>query len=436
MAISFQLILTLLIITVVEITFVFRHKFIDLFTFIFAILLLFPTDAIGILSGTPYSAASGKINISLIGYAVIIVLVLFSILNRGKLKIANTRRTILCIECLCILILIRIIVDNSEALSNKMLDNYLLPAIFAIIMISCLKKEELPILLKNIYFLIFIDAIFACIEFWIGKSLFFHDYYLSTTNWYSNVYYSTEWGVPFRSTSLLGHPLVGGMYYILALVYLLNINHKKKKILYIVQFAILILAIFSTNSRGVILCTIGYILYFFIQRKNYIKIGILLFLGLFLLSFIDFDSLYSVIFSRDVSGSSISVRFNALASISKIPINTILLGTGYNNMQNLLETLGLSGNFEIAYLIVFIENGLFGFTAWLCAVFSLYNRKMDKMFAGIRVRYMLNGMLLCFGFVAATSNSFGDPGTLNYMLWALIAFTSIASKTYTIKTTY
>ena len=74
-----------------------------------------------------------------------------------------------------------------------------------------------------------------------------------------------------------------------------------------------------------------------------------------------------------------------------------------------------------------MENGLIGFVAWLVSLITLYNKRMSKEIDGMKVKSMVNGMIVCFLAVSATSNSFGDPGTLNYILWVLLAFTRVAS---------
>lgn len=426
MAFSMQLFCVLFILMCVLLFFSVQGRMSAVFSVLFGVLLLVPTDAMGIISGTSYSTP-GKFNISLEGYAVIFAFLIVVGIKRGTLRVKSRKIVLTILFALMLMLSIRILADGGGAASNKMLDGYLLPAIFAVLILGYLDADSLPKVLKTIYVCILISAVIACIEFVVGKSLFFHDYYMTNVKWYKNVYDSTAWGVMFRTTALLGHPLAGGTYYLLALVYFLNTRTKGRWIASTAQAIVLAVAIFSTNSRGVIFCAIGYILYCFLKQKKYFKLSMVAFVGLFALSFIDFGSLYTMIFSRDVSGSSVSVRVRALGSILSIPGSVVLKGTGYNNTSSLLNSLGFSGNFELSFLIVFVENGLIGFVAWLLSLIMLYNKRMLKEIDGMKVKSMINGMIVCFLAVSATSNSFGDPGTLNYILWALLAFTQVAN---------
>lgn len=426
MAFSMQLFCVLFILMCVLLFFSVQGRMSAVFSVLFAVLLLVPTDAMGIISGTSYNTP-GKFNISLEGYAVIFAFLIVVVIKRGTLRVKSRKIVLTILFALMLMLSIRILADGGGAASNKMLDGYLLPAIFAVLLLGYLDAHSLPKVLKTIYVCILISAVVACIEFVIGKSLFFHGYYMANIKWYKSVYDSTAWGVMFRTTALLGHPLVGGTYYVLALVYFLNTRTRGRWITSAAQAIVLALAIFSTNSRAVIFCAIGYTLYYLLKQKKYFKLSMVAFAGLIALSFIDFSSLYTMIFSRDKSGSSVSVRVRALGSILSIPGSVVLKGTGYNNTSGLLNSLGFSGNFELSFLIVFVENGLIGFVAWLVSLITLYDKRMLKEIDGMKVKSMVNGMIVCFLAVSATSNSFGDPGTLNYILWALLAFTRVAS---------
>lgn len=391
---------------------------------VFAVLLFIPSSAQGLISGTSYST-SGVLNLSTVCYVSIIGCCFIL----GKYKHLEKRVAKNIFLCSLVIILVRIAADGFDFLSNKLFDNYVVPMFLAVVMISNLKPEYIPNLLKFVYSCIFIGAIIAVIEYFYGSSVLFHDYYIDTCPWYENIYRSSQY-VAFRSTSLFGHPLIGGIYYSMGVVYLLNSSTKKRNILmWFVQFAILLTAILSTNSRSALLGIGIYITYYLFNNKKIGKIFALSLLAMVCMVFIDWETLYITFFSRDRMGSSLMVRVRAISSLIDIPIISLMLGEGYNNTSALLSTLGFVGNVEISYLIILLENGIIGFIAWIGSLFVLYGKNPLKgVFGGLNVNDTINGMLFCVLFIGGMSNSFGDPGTLNYIIYILLAFSSILSK--------
>lgn len=426
MAITVKLIITLVILFIINFYFINTKNYSKVFILMFAILILIPPEIISFFSGSAYSEP-GKFNISLIGYDVLIAFICFIFIKKGKLYNISKKNFYLLIILLMLMFVIRIMVDGIDALSNKMIDNYFAPILFAILIVEYLPKEKMLGILKAIYILILFNAIIACIEYIIGQSLFFHKYYMENVSWYRTIYNSTFYDVPFRCTALLGHPLTNGMYYVIAVVYLFNITNMNLKPKHIVQAIILFFAIFATNSRMDIAVLLIYTLYKLIKnKKSFAILGVGL-IAVFLILNFDFNDIYSKLFTRDSSGSSLAVRFLAVNSIFKMPIFSLFLGTGYNNTAALLKTLGFSGNLEISYFIILLENGFIGFVAWIAMIFIIYTKKMEKNYHNVNFMIIVNEMICCFVIMAATSNSIGDPGTLNYLLWGIIAFSNVVS---------
>lgn len=425
MAISAQMIFILVLLFIFNFYCINCNKWTPIFICMFILLLMVPTEAQGLISGTAYNV-SGIFNISLIGYNVIIVYLCIILLGK-KLKNFTKENLISVLICLMLIIAIRFLVDGIEAPSNKMFDNYLLPVLLAILVVSFLKKEKLIKILKCIYILILFNASVACSEYVIGQSIIFHNYYIETVRWYKTIFISTAYGVPFRSSAFLGHPLTCGVYYLLAIVYLYNIRKGKITFFSAIQFVVLAFAIFTTNSRTEILIFLAYTVFFVLKSKKYIKCSILAFLLILTLGFIDFSSVYANLFVRDVTGSSVAVRILAINTIFKIPFSIILLGTGYNNTSSVLSQFGFTGNLEISYFIILLENGFIGFILWIKTMTFFYRSKMDFNLFGITYNSMLKSMIVCFLIVIAGSNSIGDSVTLNYMLCGLLAFTRVSA---------
>lgn len=427
MAISIQLLAVILFLFLYNIYFISIKKNEAVFTLMFVLLLFIPSELVGIISGSPYSTP-GIINLSLLGYDIIIALLLFLLLYRGKMTFSYSNYKAITKVALGVFVtlVLRIIVDNSGFLSNKILDNYLLPIVFAVLLINYMPKERIAYLLKNIYIAIFINAIFACTEYLIGQSLFFHEYYMQTVGWYPNVYNATAYGVAFRCTSFLGHPLTNGMYFLMGVVYLLN-NRTNRKTSKIVQIVILSCGILATNSRGALLVLAGYILYYLILNRKSIKFSMLVVVSVLIIMSSDMQNLYNILFFRDRAGSSLAVRVLVLQNIANISYINFLFGVGYNNAGSVFGAFVKGANAEISYLIILLENGIIGFCAWSFSLISLYSKLMPKVLERLNIKNMINGMLFCFLTYGATSNSFGDPGTLIYLLCAILAFSRIVS---------
>ncbi len=195
-----------------------------------------------------------------------------------------------------------------------------------------------------------------------------------------------------------------------------------------VQFALLLGGIISTNSRGALLIFAVYTVVFLYTNKKIGNLLLLFMCAVILIIALDFDKIYSMMFARDVSGDSAMVRFKALEVFTKMPLETLILGEGFNKVSAVLSQYDIAGNFEISYLIIMMEIGIIGFIFWVISAITMYNPKMAKTVGDIKAKSMINGMLACFLLLAATSNSIGDPGTLNFMFWAMLAFSRVLSK--------
>ncbi|RHS62208.1 O-antigen ligase domain-containing protein [Ruminococcus sp. AM45-9BH] len=363
------------------------------------------------------------INLSIVGYDVLIILILSLALRYGKIKSLGEfwRRAVI---CTWLTISIRFVIDGFGVLSNKVFDNYLLPMAYVLLMIRYLDKEKAIKVVKVLYVCVLINAAVGSCEYFLGQSLLFHEYYMKSVGWYPNTYLAQQYGVSFRCTAFLGHPLTNGMYYLMGMVYLFN-NEKKWNLFKIAQFAVLGFAIFATNSRGALLILSIYILFYLISNKKALKFCFLAGMGVVITTGINLQEIYNNIFARDATGSSMMVRVKVLLNFFDIPIQNVVMGMGYNNAGTIFSKYTGGANAEISYIILLMENGIAGFISWFVALASIYNNKMCRMFNGIKYSGLVHGMLICFLMYAATSNSFADPGTLTYLLCFILALSRI-----------
>ena len=422
MVLSLKLILILVVLTIYNYICMKKNKYYEVFVCIFFILLFVPIEMQGLITGALYSTP-GMVNVSLMGYNVIIAFLCFLIINKGKIKNISKSKFIMILLFVSFLVLIRILKDGMGFLSNKIIDNYISPILLVILLIEKFPRDRILDFFKIIYAFLLINAIIAIIEYFFGKSLFLHEYYLQNIPWYKNVYNSTLYGIKFRCTSFLGHPLINGIYYILAIIYLFNITKMKFNFKQLIQVLIFVLALFFTNSRSELAILLIYMLYKLIKKRKRIWILCLVLLGMLFVTSVDLENLYFKIFARDSSGGSIDVRIKAIQSIFEIPFLEMLFGTGYNNTREILDDIGFSGNLEISYLIILLENGIFGFYIWILLLINLYNKKIN--INNCNFKNLVNELLVVFLIISAAFNSIADPGTLNYTFFSLLALTNV-----------
>ncbi|RHS75285.1 O-antigen ligase domain-containing protein [Ruminococcus sp. AM45-2] len=422
MAISIQLGAILATLLVINIYFMSVKKYELIFSICIILLTFVSKEENGIISGVPYDTG-GVINLSIVGYDVLIILILSLALRYGKIKSLGEfwRRAVI---CTWLTISIRFVIDGFGVLSNKVFDNYLLPMAYVLLMIRYLDKEKAIKVVKVLYVCVLINAAVGSCEYFLGQSLLFHEYYMKSVGWYPNTYLAQQYGVSFRCTAFLGHPLTNGMYYLMGMVYLFN-NEKKWNLFKIAQFAVLGFAIFATNSRGALLILSIYILFYLISNKKALKFCFLAGMGVVITTGINLQEIYNNIFARDATGSSMMVRVKVLLNFFDIPIQNVVMGMGYNNAGTIFSKYTGGANAEISYIILLMENGIAGFISWFVALASIYNNKMCRMFNGIKYSGLVHGMLICFLMYAATSNSFADPGTLTYLLCFILALSRI-----------
>ena len=401
MAISIQLGAILAALLIINIYFMSAKKYELIFSICIILLTFVSKEENGIISGVPYDTG-GVINPSIVGYDVLIILILSLALRHGKIKSLGVfwRRAVI---CTWLTITIRFVIDGFGVLSNKVFDSYLMPMAYALLMIRYLDKEKAIKVVKVLYVCVLINA---------------------AVGWYPNTYLAQKYGVSFRCTAFLGHPLTNGMYYLMGVVYLFN-NEKKWNLFKIVQFAVLGFAIFATNSRGALLILSIYILFYLISNKKALKFCFLAGMGVVITTRINLQEIYNNIFARDATGSSMMVRVKVLLNFFDIPIQNVIMGMGYNNAGTIFSKYTGGANAEISYIILLMENGIAGFISWFVALSSIYNNKMCRMFNGIKYSGLVHGMLICFLMYAATSNSFADPGTLTYLLCFILALSRI-----------
>lgn len=142
------------------------------------------------------------INLSIVGYDVLIILILSLALRYGKIKSLGEfwRRAVI---CTWLTISIRFVIDGFGVLSNKVFDNYLLPMAYVLLMIRYLDKEKAIKVVKVLYVCVLINAAVGSCEYFLGQSLLFHEYYMKSVGWYPNTYLAQQYGVSFRCTAFL-----------------------------------------------------------------------------------------------------------------------------------------------------------------------------------------------------------------------------------------
>lgn len=139
MAISIQLVIILTLFAVISLI----RKEQTIWKILLAFLILVPSSAQGLISGTSYSIA-GVLNLSLVGYGTLIA----GFLLMFRHRILEKKTTVAVLGCFWIILIVRVVADGMNFISNKLFDNYLLPMFLAVIIVSYIKPQDIPSLLK------------------------------------------------------------------------------------------------------------------------------------------------------------------------------------------------------------------------------------------------------------------------------------------------
>ena len=134
MAISIQLIIVLFILFLYNFYYINANKWINVFYCLFFLLLTIPVEVQRIISGSLYST-SGILNISVVGYDIIII-VICTIILKKKIRKFTKKNLIYILLGLISILGMRLIIDGASAPSNKMFDNYCLPILLSILIIK------------------------------------------------------------------------------------------------------------------------------------------------------------------------------------------------------------------------------------------------------------------------------------------------------------
>lgn len=394
------------------------------------ILMIISVETQGVFMGLYYSAPNAKINISLFAYSIIFSFIIEIFLNREKLfSLKNKKENNFMIIIFFFIVAINILVQKK--ISNKLIDSYMVPFMFYLLIKKFISKYGYKKIINIFLGICCILSLYGIIELIVGKNIILHEYYSNNTPWYILTLGTVKYGLPYRITTFLGHPLVNASYFLVALVFACEMYFNERKSRYLIMIILFCINVFSTFSRAAFLILVIYLVFLRNcigkREKNNILItmGMLVIITAIILAN---DSIISGLlqrFSREQG--SLSVRMDSFKLLAQISMKDLFLGIGFNNAGNLRMALtgGLSNaNFENGFIIQLIEMGVIAFIFYYGYVISIIyqyfnntkrNKKMDLIFLGSFLIFCMH----CF-----TYNSIGDPNTLNNVFWLLLALIS------------
>lgn len=393
------------------------------------VLTMFPAEATGILSGYNYTLSSGLVNISLAGYVSLVMFLHVIVFSAHRKIVINIELLMWAFLALSVLVLTRVIGEGFPGLmSNRFFDSFGLPLLLLIALAS-LPKIDINKVLKYLLFLLVVDAVFACVEYGFGHNLVYDGYFSAANQWYQQIVASSSWGVPYRSSSLIGHPLTLAVYMNLGLI--LAITIPKNTSVKVLLCALFFAAQIVTNSRGglLILCLI--VLYL-LEKKNkaaFVIAAIALVVSISILGV----SGYNALFSRDISGGSLATRIQGIQAILSSSPADLLMGVGFRDSQAVVSSFTESvSNVEVGPLLMLLQIGLFSFTVmavFIGKAFSV-NNKRNKLCFVHRLQYVrtIDLLLLTFFLESFTYNSIGDPGQMMYLASFLLGLRILATR--------
>jgi hypothetical protein len=296
-----------------------------------------------------------------------------------------------------LLIIFYLYVVNYASSISFILDTLTIPFLFFLYLKSCNIniQKHIPLFALN---LILLNSIVAIVE------------RVSNFNFFP---IRQTFGVQFRSTAFLGHPLNNGLITVAFILFLLIIDMKHlKKITYLF---ILVLALFCFGARGSLLGSIIgiiilYILPIFISYKKYfykinktVTISIMIFLMVsfaYILLFTSFGERFRET-SKDDRGSA-KVRLKTLNLINIDNLSNYIWPISSNKTTELTKKAGVDviENFIIIWVFKF---GLLFTIAlfYLLIKFLIVNSQIKNKYYAVTVIFLFFG-------VAATNNSLGS----------------------------
>lgn len=382
-------------------------------------LTLLPAEAVGIISGYNYTLSSGLINISLAGYVSLTMFLHMLVFAAQRRIRIDTELLSWVIIFLVVFFTTRILANGVDGiLSNRMLDSFIMPMLLAVAMRSIKGIDAKKVLS---YFLAFlaIDAAYSCIELFMARNMFLDTYWSKSNLWYQQILGSHAYGVTYRSSALIGHPLTLALYMNLGFV-LANrlINNKGYRFLLSILF---FAAVFSTNSRAGLIIFLALFIYFSMKRGTLIFVASMVALLGAIAVF--GPNLYGLFASRDANGASLLARIDGLvAFLGASPVDMII-GFGFRNSQSIVAAYSNSmNNMEIGPLLLIFQIGIIPFSlliAYMLKVGRLGELHKQKKRNPTSVTILL--MLAVFAIECCTYNSIGDPGQLMYLLFFLLS---------------
>jgi len=312
--------------------------------------------------------------------------------------------------------------------SITILENYIGPFIFFILIILSVKDEKQikRIWINKVFGMAIILAFFALIEF------------ITHLNPYSTFYseagtaYNSYIVTGYRSFTSVGHPLNNALFFLSAMPFVFFLKTKSQK--YFIHL-LLLLGIVATGSRLSSVIALSFILFFYLYLSNVKKWKIIyLVIVFFIFSFslyfiISYTSLTDFLFSRFANdyGSS-QIRYIAINYFKNNWDKYIFSSIGVGGTRELSSSvLGSEHSFEIPWLIMLVEMGIIPLIIYLSAMtlpFYAYlrNRKFFHRLNSAKIVLISYSLML----LSATGySSVGVKSHFNYLFYGIVAISFI-----------
>lgn len=260
------------------------------------------------------------------------------------------------------------ILSNGYVGLGTIFDNYITP-VMALYIVTNERNRITSKPGKRLLVLVSIAAFYGVIEFILGQNILLGSVF-SQMEWIN-----TQWNSSFhRSTSTIGHPLIGATIYIIALSILEKTNKR-----YWLYTCILILGVLSSGSRaGIALAAMVIVLKHMtlrISARDAIGLSVMLFVAFLGL----IGGLFDQVISRFMNGEGSTAVRTALFDFIPGIIRDNFLGHGIGASGAYAGDIGFYNAIEIPWIALIIELGVFGLTvSLLLAIANLNHYKIWK----------------------------------------------------------
>ncbi len=389
-----------------------------------------------IFTGITYVLPSGKLNLHLLTYFIFGAFLGMITSKPARLKMLYTQSVFFKTQTKWIVwfVVLEIGVEllnfRGVGLSNQFPDVYIGPFLFYWFIVVCIAEDDnTQRVIENWAIFITIPLVFlGIIEYFKRENLFFDTIYRNQCTWYAEYQFELSYGVPYRITTFLGHPLINSIYFCSLSLFALirsRIFNRKENLIYPfliagILFSAGLLLTLSRAASFLWIVAIFILAYYGRQGKHKIT-NLLAIFGILAVLLIFLSPVVGNLFERKLDDSSANTRYESIGALATQWQEISIIGHGSQSVDEIkVRVFGIltGGNLEVGWLIVLIQFGLIFLVAYFIIIFIPIKAAFARKRLIFRQEIFPYAMIVCMLILLfATNNSIGERYTLNYFFF-------------------